>query len=107
MSHFADLDKSVIGIVLVGAEGCSETSDVPWIRDATEEEKSQFKEYCHQLYREAQGVNSNKSFNFGRFLVDGNGRPYWIKAILDHPSTPSITREKAAKFTRVVRIGSD
>lgn len=107
MSHFDGLDPQVIGIVLVGAEGCSETAHEPWLRDANDDEKNLFRSHCHQLFQAANGASSNKTFEFGKFLVDGNGRPYWLKAVLDHPATPSIAKEKAQQFTRVLRIGSD
>ncbi len=40
MSHFEGLSTDVLGIVLVGAEGCAETDGESWIRDATEEEQT-------------------------------------------------------------------
>lgn len=107
MSHFPGLSADVIGIVLIGAEGCSETTDEAWLRDATTEERQLFIAFCRQMIRQAKGEAGLKSFEFSEFTVDGTGRPYWLKAILDVPSTPPIARAKAARFTRVLRVHSD
>ncbi len=107
MSHFEGLSTDVLGIVLVGAEGCAETNGESWIRDATEEEQQLFKDHCRSLFTEANGGDKSKRFDFSKFLVDGNGRPFWIKAVLDQPNTPTAARFKAQRFTRVFRIASD
>jgi hypothetical protein len=83
-------------VILVGAEGCSETDDEDWIRDATKDEIQSFKE--------AVQAKATKQIDFGSFTVDGNGRPYWYKVVLKTPTTPSLVLEKAQKYTRVVRL---
>lgn len=106
MSRFEGLDPDVIGIVLIGAEGCAETADENWLRDATAEERELFIQHCKQLVAEAKGPDASKSFDFTDFTVDTIGRPYFLKAVLDRPETPQLTREKAMQFTRVVRVDS-
>ena len=106
MSHFEGLDPDVIGIVLVGAEGCAETADETWLRDATTEEREFFIQHCKQLVAEAKGADASKNFDFTEFTVDTIGRPYFLKAVLDGPETPQLAREKVKQFTRVVRIDS-
>lgn len=106
MSHFEGLDAEVIGIVLVGAEGCAETADDNWLRDATSEERELFIQHCKQLVAEAKGPDAAKSFDFQEFTVDTIGRPHFLKAVLDSPETPQLAREKAKQFTRVVRVDS-
>ena len=106
MSHFEGLDPQVIGIVLIGAEGCAETADEHWLRDATAAERELFIQHCKQLVAEAKGTDASKSFDFTDFTVDTIGRPYWLKAVLDHAETPLLAREKAKQFTRVVRVDS-
>lgn len=106
MSRFEGLDPEVIGIVLIGAEGCAETADENWLRDATSEERELFIQHCKRLVAEAKGQDAVKSFDFTEFTMDTIGRPYWLKAVLDSPATPRLAREKAMQFTRVVRIDS-
>ncbi len=106
MSHFKGLDAEVIGIVLIGAEGCAETADENWLRDATTEEREFFIQHCKQLVAEAKGADASKSFDFTEFTVDTIGRPYFLKAVLDSPETPQLARDKTMKFTRVVRVDS-
>jgi hypothetical protein len=106
MSRFEGLDPDVIGIVLIGAEGCAETADENWLRDATAEEREFFIQHCKQLVAETKGPDASKSFDFTEFTVDTIGRPYFLKAVLDSPETPRLAREKAIQFTRVVRIDS-
>lgn len=106
MSRFEGLAPQVIGIVLVGAEGCAETADENWLRDATAEERELFILHCKQLVAEAKGADAAKNFDFTEFTVDTIGRPYWLKAVLDSPETPQMARGKARQFTRVVRVDS-
>jgi hypothetical protein len=106
MSQFEGLDPEVIGIVLIGAEGCAETADEKWLRDAIPAERELFIQHCKQLVAESKGSDAAKSFDFTDFTVDTIGRPYWLKAVLDHPETPQLAREKAKQFTRVVRVDS-
>jgi len=106
MSHFDGLDPDVIGIVLIGAEGCAETADETWLRDATSEERELFIQHCKQLVAEAKGPDASKSFDFSDFTLDTIGRPYFLKAVLNRPETPQLARDKTMKFTRVVRVDS-
>jgi len=107
MSHFPGLSPDVIGVVLIGAEGCSETTGEAWLRDATAEERQLFIGFCRQMVKQSKGEAASRSFDFTSFTVDGTGRPYWLKAVLDHSSTPALARAKAAQFTRVLRVHSD
>lgn len=107
MSHFTGLSPEVIGVLLIGAEGCSETDDEAWLRDATSEERQLFIDFCRQMVKQSKGEAASHSFDFANFTVDGTGRPYWLKAVLDHSSIPALAREKAARFTRVLRVHSD
>jgi hypothetical protein len=106
MSRFEGLAPEVIGIVLIGAEGCAETADENWLRDATSDERERFILHCKQLVAEAKGPDALNSFDFQEFTVDTIGRPYFLKAVLDSPETPQLAREKAKQFTRVVRVDS-
>ncbi len=107
MSRFSGLSADVIGVLLIGAEGCSETDDEAWLRDATSEERQLFIGFCRQMVKQSKGEAASHSFDFTSFTVDGTGRPYWLKAVLALSSTPPIAREKAAQFTRVLRVHSD
>ena len=107
MSHFVDLPKDVAGVLLVGAEGCAETSDAAWIRDATEEERAGFEAYCRQLVLNRDGDKAAAKFSLRDFTVDGTGRPYWLKTVLDVADAPRLALDKARKFTRCLRVHSD
>ncbi len=107
MSHFSGLSPDVVGVLLIGAEGCAETTDEAWLRDATTEERQLFIDFCRHIIRKAKGEAGLKCFDFTEFTVDGTGGPYWLKTVLDHSSTPALARAKAARFTRVFRVHSD
>ena len=107
MSYFDGLPKGVAGVVLVGAEGCAETSEETWLRDATEDERSGFETHCRQLVFNTKGAAAAATFDIRDFAVDGTGRPYWLKAVLDVPDAPRIALDKARKFTRCLRVHSD
>ena len=106
MSHFSGLFPDVIGVLLVGAEGCAETTDEAWLQDATPQERRLFIEHCRQMIKESKG-EALKAFDFTELTVDGTGRPYWLKAVLNLPSTPEVARAKASRFTRVLRVHGD
>lgn len=91
------IDENAVGIILVGAEGCSETQDENWLRDSTEAEIQQFTEYYTEALRK-----QDKVFNLSDFSVDGTGRPYWFKTVLKN--APSLPYEKAEKYSRTVRL---
>lgn len=99
MSKFHGLSDDVAGVILVGAEGCSETEGETWLRDSTEEESALFKQYCEELVRQR-----GSKFDYGDYTVDLSGRPYWLKTVLLTGSTPVVAIEKAQKFTRTVRV---
>jgi hypothetical protein len=104
MSVFDGLPECVAGVVLVGAEGCAETANETWLRDATEQERAGFEAYCRQLVRNTDGDKAADAFSLGDFAVDGTGRPYWLKAVLDVPDVPPIALEKAREYTRCLRV---
>jgi hypothetical protein len=93
------MNEKLIGVLLVGAEGVSEAGDAPWLRDATEVETMLFEKGIEQRYADA-----GRKLDVRDLYVDGNGRPYWLKVVVDHPGLPSIAREKAEKYTRCVRL---
>lgn len=99
MSEITGLSKSIVGVLLVGAEGCAETEGEPWLRDATEEERQAFIADCQGRCKAA-----SKKFDYRNFTVDGIGRPYWLKTVLRRPDRPNTAAEKAAQYTRVVRL---
>lgn len=70
--------------LLVGAEGCSECKDEPWLRDPTPEEAERFKQQYPQLQS-----------------IDPNGRPYWLKTVTD--DAPAEVLGYVKKMLRVVR----
>ena len=107
MSLIDGAASEVLGVLLVAAEGCSETSGEVWLREATNEEQALFVSHCRSLLQKTKGQRCADSFEFGDLAVDGSGRPYWLMAVLDHPATPTMAREKAAKYTRVLRVHSD
>jgi hypothetical protein len=81
--------------IAVGAEGVSETEGKPWIRPATEEERKAFIE-------ERRG-NSPEQFDLGSFLIDHNGRPYFLMSV-DEENAPIYVVEKVKCHCRVVRV---
>ena len=107
MSCFDGLPKGVAGVVLVGAEGCAETSDAAWLRDATDDERAGFETYCRQRVFNTKGAAAAAMFDIRDFAVDGTGRPYWLKAVLDVPGAPQIALDKARRFTRCLRVHCD
>jgi hypothetical protein len=76
--------------LLLGAEGCSEASGVPWLRDATDEE--------------VQAVLATEP-KAGELLLDGTGRPYFWMTVL--PGAPAWALAKARRVLRAVRLDDD
>lgn len=72
-------------ILLVGAEGVSETEGEAWIREATKEEAETF------------WLDKDTDLD-----IDHNGRPYWLMAIL--PTAPAEIYDRTAKCVRAVRL---
>jgi len=107
MSLIEGAAPEVLGVLLIGAEGCSETAGETWLREATDDEKCLFIEHFRKMIAQAKGKQQAECFKLSDITVDSSGRPYWLMAILDHPATPEIAREKAAKYTRAVRVHSD
>lgn len=77
--------------VILGAEGCAELANAPWLRDATPEEVVAFKERSN--------LDDKRLRNL---MVDHTGRPYWIKT-LEHDA-PTWAKEKAMKCLRCLRL---
>jgi hypothetical protein len=107
MSYFDGLPQGVAGVVLVGAEGCSETSDAPWIREATEQERAGFEANCRQLVRNRHGDMTADAFSLRDWTVDGTGCPYWLKTVLDVPDAPHVALDKAREYTCCLRVHCD
>jgi hypothetical protein len=76
---------------LLGAEGCAEVGDVPWLRDATETE-------TELLRRTLAAIE----VNLDAVTVDGMGRPYWVKTLTS--DAPETYRERAERLHRLVRL---
>lgn len=77
--------------LLVSAEGCAER-DVPWMREATEEEIAAVEE-------------ANPGIVFEKLLLDETGRPYsWRTVLASHPDCPKAVAEKASTMLRVMRF---
>jgi len=91
--------EKLVGVLLVGAEGCMEAEGAPWLRDASEVEKVLFEKGIAQ--RCAEGGHP---FNVRDLYVDGIGRPYWLKAVVEHPELPRDARERAERYSRVLRL---
>ena len=104
MSYFDGLPNDVAGVVLVGAEGCAETQGETWLRDATEEERAGFEAYCRQLVRDTDGDKAAAKFTLSDLAVDGTGRPYWLKVVLNVPHAPKVALKKARTYTRCLRV---
>jgi hypothetical protein len=92
-------DLTVVGVLLVGAEGCAEAEEAPWLRDATQGERLVFERGLAKRY-EDQGIKLDPR----DLYVDGIGRPYFLKAVLDHPELPDAARHKAERYSRVVHL---
>lgn len=104
MSQIAGLNPNVIGVLLVGAEGVSETEGQSWLREATDEETKLFVEDCRNQIRESRGAGPASEFSLGSYSVDNNNRPYWLMAVLVHPETPDEAKRKALEYSRVMRL---
>jgi len=87
-----------VRIVLLGAEGCSEMRDEPFLVDPTEEQKIAFYD---ALLTQAQHKKPETK-DATHFNVDGNGRPYWVKVVTDE--APENIRKAAENAARCVRL---
>lgn len=105
MSHFAGLASDVVGVLLLGAEGCGEAANAAWLRDATADEKQLFIEHCRAPLLKSRRLKRAEDFDYSELTVDGTGRPYWLKAVLDHPEVPQLIRGQAVEYCRIVRLG--
>jgi hypothetical protein len=103
-SYFDGLPNNVAGSVLIGAEGCAGTAGETWLREGTEDERAAFEAYCRRLVHNRHGKKAATEFSLSDFTVDGNNRPYWLKAVLNVPEAPEIALEKARRYTRCLRI---
>lgn len=72
--------------LLLGAEGCSELADEPWLRDATDDE--------------IEAVLEANEKHPG--LIDFIGRPYWWKTVTEE--APEWALEAARTHLRMVRL---
>lgn len=73
--------------VLLGAEGCAELGERPWLRDATREEQD--------TWLRVQKLDVTA-------LRDGVGRPYWLKAL--RADAPDEMRRLAMLRIRTLRL---
>lgn len=104
MPKLEGLDEDVVGIILVGAEGCSEAEGAPWLREATEQEKDLFISNCRNSIRGELGDKAADEFCYSDFAKDRVGRPYFLMAVLDHPETPLKAKDKATQYHRAIRL---
>lgn len=84
--------------IAVGAEGVSETEGRPWIRPATDKEIATWIEE-----RQGESLGKPMKFDLGEFLIDHNGRPYYLMSV-DAENAPTYVVEKVKAHTRVVRV---
>ena len=75
-------------VVLLAAEGMAELDGVDWLRDASEEERTAFRQHHHLSEDEYRGI-----------IIDRTGRPYWLVTLLEN--APEIAKRKAATYARV------
>jgi hypothetical protein len=73
-------------MVLLGAEGVSETKDKPWIRQANDDEVDSFRE-------------DNPKVSF----IDATGRPYWV-VVVDCEKAPDHVVRRVDVCIRMVRF---
>jgi hypothetical protein len=67
--------------ILLGAEGCSEAANAPWLREATKAEIEVF----NADLKESMGGG-----NLGPITVDGTGRPYWHMTVLGEVAPEAV-----------------
>lgn len=75
------------GLILLGAEGCAEAADAPWLRDATGEERALFRDRVKTA---------------AQLTIDDTGRPYWLKVV--EAGAPREALECCQLYNRAVRL---
>jgi hypothetical protein len=80
--------------ILLGAEGCSEAQDEPWLREPTKEEVD--------AHREELGYDDKGKSRLGKLSIDMSGRPYFLMVVTDE--APTEIRARAEEHLRVVRL---
>jgi len=84
--------------LFVGAEGCAETADKPWIRDSTSDEIEEFKKW----FREVRAQGDPDADDWADFGLDHSGRPYWLMTVTS--DAPDDVWLKADGHLRVLRF---
>lgn len=79
--------------LLLGAEGCSETEDQDWIREATPKEAQTFGE---------EFAAKNPLTDLRDIWIDRTGRPYFLMVILEH--APEEIKKQASLVLRTLRL---
>jgi hypothetical protein len=74
-------------MVLLGAEGCSELKDAPYVRDATSDEYAAWK----ARFPKVDMVVAN--------------RPYFLMVVdVDHPECSKVVADRARSVVRTIRL---
>jgi hypothetical protein len=84
-------------ILFLGAEGCAEMENEPWLRDPTETEVVAFRTGL-----EARTEFSPGRTDFDQLSIDPMGRPYWIKIVTRE--APIDVWLRASSHLRLVRL---
>ncbi len=82
-------------LVLLGAEGYSETAGQPWLRDATDDDWITF---GRRVEAHSKAIDAGVT----EILLDGTGRPYFLVAVL--PDAPESVRKLARGHLRLLRF---
>lgn len=86
------MPQQPISTLLVGAEGVAEIDGLPWVREATNQERQAFIEQ----------VLDGDVERYRNSTVDRTGRPYFLVTIL--ADAPSDIQEKAKRCVRCLRL---
>lgn len=81
-----------IATLLVGAEGAAEIDGLPWVREATDEEREEF----------IERVLDSDGERYLNSTVDRTGRPYFLLTIqADAPTDIQVTAQRCVRCLRV------
>ncbi len=81
-----------IATLLVGAEGAAEIDGLPWVREATDDERQAF----------IERVLDGDEERYRNSTVDRTGRPYFLLTIL--ADAPADIQAKAQRCVRCLRL---
>lgn len=87
-------------ILFVGAEGVSESQDIPGVREPTNEELEELRQWFIDV--RWKGDAEEAARDFADFFIDHNGRPYFLRTVT--AEAPVNVRIKADGHLRCVRL---